>query len=204
MPFYKFDITVPLSPEVVTNRLQDDLVEPHSFFSWVPLSLDTFLTGTEVKELFIGKIKENRFSIKYVHLGRRNSFHPVIRGRITASGKGTHIDVLAYINPPAAAFFAFWFFSGITFVFTGGLHPLKMFIGGLAFFIAGLLIVMSRFWDETMKAKKMLILLWTQEDTKIVMDTGSTSDKIKCVKCGHFNTRICSKCLYCGADIVSV
>ncbi len=200
MPFYKFDMTVPLSPELVTSRLENDLVEPHNFFSYFPISLESCFTR-EVKEFFVGKVKQNRFKINYIRLGRRNFFHPAIRGKITASGNGTSIDVLMFMNPVGAAFLAFWFCSGISLVLAGGVQPLNMFIGGLAFFIAGLVIALGWFCSDAMKAKKMLILLWAVEDTKIVVDTGSMSDKITCEKCGHFNARIFSKCLYCGAAI---
>jgi len=200
MPFYKLDMTVPLSPELVTRRLQDDLVERRN----ISLFWDSWFER-EDNEFFSGRVKENRFFINYIRLGQRNMFHPDIRGRITApSGKGTHIEVVMYMNPLGAAFLTFWFCSGISLLYTGGIYPLKTFAAGVLIIIVGFLIAVSWFFEDAAKAKKMLILLWTEEQTKILVNTGSITNQIRCENCGHLNAPICSKCLYCGADIVSV
>lgn len=41
-------------------------------------------------------------------------------------------------------------------------------------------------------------------DSKIMADTRSIVDKVKCTSCGHFNVGSNKKCLYCGAVIANV
>lgn len=40
-------------------------------------------------------------------------------------------------------------------------------------------------------------------DSKMLAETRSIVDKVKCTSCGHFNASGHIKCLYCGADIAS-
>lgn len=39
-------------------------------------------------------------------------------------------------------------------------------------------------------------------DSKMLADSRSSNNKIKCTGCGHFNSESYTRCLYCGADIV--
>lgn len=41
-------------------------------------------------------------------------------------------------------------------------------------------------------------------DSKVLADTRSIIDKVKCTICGHFNVSSYKKCLYCGAVIANV
>ena len=203
MPLYKFHITVPLSPVLATRRLQADIVEMRGFLGFFTFLWESWFIR-EPQEFFVGTVKGNRFNIRLIRHRHRNFFHPNIRGKITTSGKGSNIDILFYMNPFGAAFLTYWLYSGISAVLAGGLQPPKMFIAGLAFFITGFLIALGWFWSNATLAKKALMLLWSDEETKILINTGSVKDKIKCEKCGHLNASNCNKCLYCGTDIVSV
>jgi hypothetical protein len=107
------------------------------------------------------------------------------------------------MNPFGASFFVFLLITSFNMLFVGGLLPLKEFVGVLAFFMVIFLFVIGSFYDNAFKAKKMLSLLWSQTDTKILVDTGSLKYKIKCENCGHPMASNGNKCLYCGANIVS-
>jgi hypothetical protein len=201
MPLYRFHLDVNLSSEAASERLQFVTLEPPGFFKYFCLCW----FSSEPSELFIGKVQNGRFNIRCLHMRYRNMFLPRVRGVITASKRGSHIDVLMYMNPFAAAFVACWFFTCGKILFVGYTNtPIQNLLGGLAIFIVGCLFSLGSFVDGTLKTKKMLTCLWLGKDTKILVDTSSHKGKVKCSSCGHLNTINCSKCLYCGADIASV
>lgn len=201
MPIYRYHIDVPLSPMVATERLQSVTLEPLGFFKYV---LALYWLIERPRELFIGRVINHRFNICCLRIRYHNPFLPRIRGRITASEKGSHIDVLMYMNPFVAAFVAFWLFKVVQILFSGGIPPLKIVLWGITIFMVGFLMTIGSFVNGALKAKNLLTNLWFEEDTKILVDSTSLNDKVKCYSCGHFNANNNKKCLYCGADIVSV
>jgi len=212
MPFYRFHVDVPLSPKVVSERLRFETLKPPGFFKSNLLSYVywfSWFSGEPCKpsELFIGTVENNRFNIRCLNVRSRNPFLPTIRGRITPSNEWSHITILMYMNPFVAAFVAFWLFKCGQ-ILVGQMltveMSLKEIIFWLAFFMAGFLLTIGIFFDGAFKAKKMLTNVLLCEDTKVLVDTNSLEEKVKCHNCGHFNANNSNKCLYCGADIFSV
>ena len=198
MPVYRFNLDAPVLPAALSERLQQDLAESYLSLNIFPFTLDSWFTK-ESNEYFVGNVNGNSFNIKFVCPGYRNSFHPSIRGKIKPSATGSVTEVIMYMNPFGALFLLLLLFTGFKMFFVGGLLPFKDFVGVFAFFMVIFLFAIGLFYDTAFKAKKKLILLWNQTNTKILVDTGSLKYKIKCEKCGHPIASNGNKCLYCGA-----
>jgi hypothetical protein len=202
MSLYLFHIDIALSPEVVVERLQSVTRVAPGFFE----HLASFVHPSRAPgELFFGRVEQNSFLI-HRNIRYRNSFLPIIRGRISASKRGTRVDVLMYMSPIVAAFLAFFLLTASQGAFTYSLthHTFAPFM--LLMFI--ILLSLGGFFSEALKARKMLASLWLENcpliaaDTIIVV-TSALNDMIKCSNCEHLNTMNSNRCLYCGANIVA-
>ena len=105
MPFYSFHLSVPAQPDVVAERIRR-VVSPAPTF-WGAL-------GTSWKRPrpsgspFLGTVENLSFKIRR-NIQYRNSFLPLIRGKIIPTPTGSRLDVFMYMHPFSLIFMLIWF-----------------------------------------------------------------------------------------------
>ncbi|WP_233258241.1 hypothetical protein [[Phormidium] sp. ETS-05] len=152
-PFERFTITTALPPDIVREKLISVVEPPSRNIRW---------GMTKPDKPYQGKISESYFEISRI-INYRNSFIPVIKGRIYPDGTGSKIHIEMTMHPFVMVFMAIWLsvvgqaavgvliaaFSSATFDPTY-LTPLGMFL-------VGLLICPLGFRPEANGSKKFLI-----------------------------------------------
>jgi hypothetical protein len=105
--------------------------------------------------LFVGSVRGMSFSIRRYIQGGRNSFLPLISGRLLSIETGTRVKVTMFIHPLSATFTAFWL-AGVGWSALKGhsLIPAGMFIFGIA-------LMFGCFVPEVIKAKRLLVAALT-------------------------------------------
>ena len=102
MPFYRFQIDVNVPPQLVVERLKSIVGEKPGF--WKSMG---WTSREPASPPFIGSVQENSFRIRR-DIRHRNSFLPLIWGRIVATGTSTRVSVTMFIHPLVAVFMTFW------------------------------------------------------------------------------------------------
>jgi hypothetical protein len=157
MPFYRFRLDSPLSPEQAERNiaLMTGVHPPVTFFAF-----GTGLTGHRSSAAFFGKVKNYSFNLQR-NISYRNSFLPTIRGRIEAAATGAQITVTMFINSGAAVFISFWFSMlfwiawKFIVVHRQGIPPMFAIIFSFML-VSGLLIVVGGFLTEALTARRLL------------------------------------------------
>jgi hypothetical protein len=129
MPFYRFEIEASMSPNEVAQRIGSVTCDPAKPFD----RPEGFRQGRG-SNLFWGSVRGNSFSLRR-NINYRNSFLPLIRGRITQSGVGSTLRVVMFMNPGGAAFHVFCFLAIAGFLIAAKAPSLMfwwMVLGGLA------------------------------------------------------------------------
>lgn len=149
------------------------------------LSLRSPLSPGEIAALFGGRIKEwqwmrftggghhfqgsltaDKFTMSRI-IGYRNSFLPVIAGKIVPADRGTFIHLVMRLHVTTAIFLAVWFgfvllgsMSVAAGLISGKLpfHPALLIPFGMLGF--GMALVSWGFWFEALKQKPMLLELF--------------------------------------------
>src|SRR5262245_5717895 len=100
MPISSFQVDIRVPPQIVAERLRA-VVQPSKFFrmAWSPLNLS---------HPFVGKVRDGSFKIQRDIRGR-NSFLPVVWGRMVGTPSGTRLKVIMFIHPLVVIFMAIWF-----------------------------------------------------------------------------------------------
>ena|SRR5690242_3713872 len=147
MPLYWFQLDLSEPSATITHRVQS-LVGPEPKLSTKELF---FGRGRRPEDpLFVGSVQQLSFSIQRYIVGR-NSFLPMIRGRLTPIATGTRVTVRMFIHPASAVFMAFWLvFSGRAALV--GHSP----VAGLMFFV-GIAMTTGFFFPEAIKGKRLLV-----------------------------------------------
>ena len=145
-------LSSPKPPETVLQTLRANTsARPPSL--WFP---------SNVKECFHGTIADNTFRLQR-NIQYRNSFLPVIRGRVDPTESGSEIRLEMSIHPLVMAFLAVWF----TFVvlaclatlfgtIAGTPLPLPVLFGTWGMLLFGILLAIVPFRIEAKKAKETL------------------------------------------------
>jgi hypothetical protein len=101
---------------------------------------------------FLGVVQDESFKIRR-DIRYRNSFLPILRGRLTAHGLGTRVSVTMALHPLVAIFMGVWLgmvgFGIFRVPSSHSLIPVGMFLFGVALPLAG-------FIPEAVKAKRLL------------------------------------------------
>jgi len=148
MPIYHFEIETCLTSQAAIARIRDMVGPPRSFLQGV-------WTGGAASPPFIGKVERDSFRVRR-DIRYRNSFQPLIWGRITNEPMETHVNVTMFIHPVVALFMLLWF-SGIgssVVTFSNPLHPMLIVPAGLLIF--GVALVCGGFFPEAIKARRLL------------------------------------------------
>lgn len=162
MPIYHFAFDVPLPSQVVAARLQAFVRQPRGFFESIRNSVASpFKVGSSdnSEPPFLGKVNDDSFRVRR-DIRYRNSFLPLIWGRIASGAGGSHLSVTMFLHPFVAAFMAFWF-SGVGYgawrFLTLPSHANKFgsFIPA-GMFVFGIALVCGGFFPEALKARRLL------------------------------------------------
>jgi hypothetical protein len=138
LPFETIVIETPLTKEDTIINLTKN-IEPEKTFR--------FLNKSDTKA-FEGHLRGNEFEIKRI-INYRNSFLPIIKGRVETSGQGTRITIDMRLHAVVIVFMLIWFgFVGLFFIASiinsedGNetiLFPLGMLVFGYALTMGGYL-----------------------------------------------------------------
>src|ERR1700690_4052606 len=107
MPLYWFHIDAIQPPYVLEDRLRSLVREEPS---WRELFQRIWKRGEPPGPPFIGWVRDGSFKL-HRDIRYRNSFLPVVHGRIVPADIGTRIQVTMSIHPLVAVFLAIWFGS---------------------------------------------------------------------------------------------
>jgi hypothetical protein len=149
VPFYRFQIDVNAPPPVVIERLRS-IVRDKPTFGESLRKMWSF--GKPVSPPFIGSVQGESFKIRR-DIRYRNSFLPIIWGRVTQNGVGARVYVTMFIHPIVALFMIFWLgmagFAAVSARSASSMIPSGMFIFGVALAAGG-------FIPEAIKAKRLI------------------------------------------------
>jgi len=152
MPLYSFRLDVPVSLDVVAERLRAVVRERPGFRE----SLRSFWMRTNPSgPPFLGSVKGNSFHLRR-NINHRNSFLPRIHGRIDSVQNGARVRIVMFMHPLVFLFTLFWLGSaGSTAWREFGANSALSYIP-LVMFIFGLALSMGGFFAEAAKAKHLL------------------------------------------------
>jgi hypothetical protein len=153
VPFYRFEIETPLSPQVAAQRIREMTSEP-------PAGMVTFgRPDRRARTPFLGRVDDRAFQIRRV-IGYRNSFLPRIRGRIEPATVGSTVRITMAVHPVVILFLVVWLAIIGRFAYTETIAPL---LAGQppGWFAAVMLLLMltltvGSFWYEASQARKLL------------------------------------------------
>lgn len=152
MPFYSFHLNVPAQPDVVSERIRQ-VVSPAPTY-WGVLTSPWKLPRSPGSP-FLGSVENLSFQIRR-NIHYRNSFLPVIRGKIVPTPTGSRVDVLMYMHPFSLVFMLLWLgllvFDAIRVASVGVATPYVLL--GMIFFGAAL--SFGGFFYEAMKVMPLL------------------------------------------------
>jgi hypothetical protein len=160
VPYFSFQLELPLPPEAIAERLRAITVPPKRFWARFPVDLE----GPDERFTFVGTIESGRFKLQRV-IGGRNSFLPQIRGRIENLGGMTQIKVRMFLHPLVCVFMALWFGSlgwGIAVDGNAGLSSIPAI--GMFLFGVGLLFV--GFFPEARRARELITSVVLGDNSK--------------------------------------
>ena len=153
MPIYRFELEARLGTQAAIARLKELVGPPRSF--WRGL----WFGGDDVTPPFIGKIEGDFFRIRR-DIRYRNSFQPLVWGRISSVPMGTRISVTMFLHPIVALFVAVWFCGvgvGVwSFFHAPGSTNHWVSIVPVCLLVFGIALVCGGFFPEAIKARRLL------------------------------------------------
>jgi YD repeat-containing protein len=105
MPYYSFHLNVPAQPGVVAERIRR-IVSPTPTF-WETLG-SSWKRPRAPGSAFLGSVENLSFKIRR-NIQYRNSFLPIIWGKIVPSPSGSRVNVFMYMHPFSLVFMLVWF-----------------------------------------------------------------------------------------------
>ncbi len=152
MPFYSFHLSVPAQPDVVAARIRR-VVSPAPNY-WATLASSwkrPQLPGSP----FLGSVENLSFRIRR-NIQYRNSFLPMIRGKIISTPTGSRVDVFMYMHPFSLVFILVWF--GFLVLIESRIADLNIARSFLPIVMAvfGLAVSLGGFFFEALKVMPLL------------------------------------------------
>src|SRR5579872_81886 len=105
MPIYGFQFDVPAPPDVVEERVRAVVGKAPTF--WERLT-SSWRGPQQPRFAFLGTVGGRSFLIRRA-IQYRNSFLPLIRGKIVATPTGSRVNVLMFMHPASLIFMLVWF-----------------------------------------------------------------------------------------------
>ncbi len=177
MPFYRFQIEVPLPRQCVVERIRSLGPQEGSFrhwFSelWKRKPREWFSGPREPRGdallPFIGWMDQDSFRMHRKIRGR-NSLLPLIRGHVLPIPTGTQINVTMFMWPPVVVILAFWLGMSGVFAIVGLRVGNIVILGASAFALFAVALQCGEFFWEAFKAKRILTDAFS--DSKIIPQT---------------------------------
>jgi hypothetical protein len=163
VPLYWFRIDVPTQPQILDERLRSVVRDEAGLDeNWRQAWTSRGSSG----QPFLGHMQDDGFALR-LDTHYRNSFHPVIRGRIIPTQIGAQVNVFMFLHPFTTLFMMFWLgvvgyaaLRGISASSWVSWMPCAMFAFGVA-------LTTGPFFREALEAKRLLIAaaLGTSEDS---------------------------------------
>lgn len=151
MPFYRFHVDVDVPPPIAAQRLRAVVQKGPTFW-------ESFRMGWRLRypsgPPFIGTVGDESFRMRRDIRGR-NSFFPLVWGRLISTPTGTRVSVTMFLHPLVALFMTIWL--GI--VGRGALADRSgppVFLWGM--FIFGVALIAGGFIHEVITAKRLILL----------------------------------------------
>jgi len=150
MPIQSFNLDVRVPPQIVSERLRAVVELPSrlGFRMW---------SAVDPSHPFIGTVRDGSFKI-YRAIGSRNSFLPIVRGRLVATPTGTRVEVIMSIPLLSAIFVAL--FIGVLIHLADNAGPVAdnpgFFVVCLGFIVFLVAMVAWGFFPEATKARQLL------------------------------------------------
>jgi hypothetical protein len=148
MPFYRFEIEVNAQPPAVVERLRVIVRGKLSFREAIRQS---FPFNRAEGAPFIGLVQDDSFKMQR-NIRYRNSFLPMIRGKISSYGVGTRVSVTMFLHPVVVVFMIFWL--GMLGSVAASLPTLSPIPWGMLAF--GVVLPVGGFIPEAIKAKRLI------------------------------------------------
>jgi hypothetical protein len=108
---------------------------------------------------FIGSVEAGTFDLRRV-IRYRNSFIPLVRGRITSAPMGSRVDVTMSLHPVVAVFMALWIlgtgFGALAMLDTPSGQERSTAMLLLAMLALGVVLVVGGFFPEAAKTRRLL------------------------------------------------
>ena len=156
MRLYRFTFAVSMPQPQAVARLQALVGPPRSFLEEVKRSLTS---QRKASPPFIGTIEADSFRIRR-DIRYRNSFLPLIRGRVTSTPTGAQIHVTMSLHPAVVVFLLVW--VGVLRIPLEAIVRAPSVQDGWAHFVPvglllmGLGLVCGGFFPEALKARRIL------------------------------------------------
>lgn len=152
MPFYSFQLSVPAPPDVVAERIRR-VVSPTPNL-WGTLA-SSWKRPQASSSPFLGSVENLTFRIRR-NIQYRNSFLPMIRGKINPMPTGSRVNVFMYMHPFSLAFMLVWFgFLVLIESRVADMNIARSFVPiGMAVF--GLALSLGGFFFEALKVMPLL------------------------------------------------
>ena len=148
LPFETIVIETPLTKEETISNLSKS-IEPEKSFR--------FFNKSDTKD-FEGQLRGNEFEIKRI-ISYRNSFLPIIKGRLQTFGTGTRVTVNMRLHAAVIIFMAVWF-GGVGLFFLASLLGLKdngdTILFPLGMLLFGYALTMGGYLFESYRTKEIL------------------------------------------------
>ena len=157
MPLYHFHIDADVPPQAVTERLNVAVRKKLGFRQNIR---EMFTRGSPSGPPFIGSVDAYSFRIRR-DIRYRNSFLPLIWGRIVSTPQGARVNITMFLHPFVSIFmlFVLWDLSYKAFTVASG--SFSFFLGIIIFVV----FCLAGFIPEAVKARRLLC--------KIVLSSGS-------------------------------
>ncbi len=157
MAFYRFQIDAPVPAATVVDRLRTAVGpmspfgrnRPAGFFATRPFGADP---GEKPDPPFVGTVQNDSFRLQR-NIAHRNSFLPLLYGRISPTPGGTRINVTMSMQPLVFVFMLCWLaMAGYGALTTRSTDRAILW----AMFAFGLLLAVAGFFPEVDRAKTLL------------------------------------------------
>lgn len=154
MPYYRFTIRTPLSPELALARIATLLRPPPD---WYTQWREGFTRRPPDAPPFLGHVQGNEFRLQR-DIRYRNSFLPRLHGRVLPAAQGAEVCIELRLHPLTAVFMGIWLSIAAGFLLLALSGPdadgIRFVLGGLFGF--GILLVGLGFYPEAFKARRLL------------------------------------------------
>jgi len=159
MPFYRCALASNLTAESAIARLNAATGPVPSLWQFLTRNLSPRPSASPP---FIGKIEGDRFKVRR-DVRYRNSFLPIVTGRVASVPSGVRIDVTMSLHPAVAVFMLIWFSAvGLAAVVSawtllrGPRDEQLWFLMPWGMLIFGVVLVGGGFFPEAMRARRLL------------------------------------------------